>query len=61
MWIIDPPSGWKYGFPKECPDLISEGFDLKEWLTQQGYPESDVDYASQHYRYWKWSLTDQCT
>jgi hypothetical protein len=27
--IIDPPSGWKYGFPKPIPDDIKEGLVLR--------------------------------
>ena len=39
---IDPPSGWKYGFPKELPEGIE---DLRAWLIENGYPEKDVELA----------------
>lgn len=36
IWV-DPPGGWRYGFPK----LYDEAVDgaLPEWLKAQGYPE----------------------
>jgi hypothetical protein len=48
--MIDPPSGWKYGFPKELPDDIK---DFKQWLIDNGYPESEVDFAMKHCRMWE--------
>ena len=38
---IDPPSGWKFGFPKlydrdKYPDVNS-------WLVDNGYPQSMID------------------
>lgn len=36
---VDPPSGWKYGFPK-----IWDGQgNLKEWLISEGYPQREID------------------
>ena len=37
---IDPPSGWKYGFPKRT-DKPPE--DTNKWLVDNGYPQSEVD------------------
>jgi len=34
--MIDPPSGWLYGFPKEIPEDID---NTTEWLIDNGYPE----------------------
>lgn len=39
--LIDPPSGWKYGFPKELPDPPPE--NIREWLVEQGYPQQEID------------------
>lgn len=36
IWV-DPPSGWRYGFPK-IYDPDKDG-DMTEWLAAQGYPE----------------------
>ena len=44
--LIDPPEGWRYGFPKPVPD----GADRKEflagladWLVQNGYPQEMIE------------------
>jgi hypothetical protein len=34
--MIDPPSGWMYGFPKEIPEDVD---NTTEWLIDNGYPE----------------------
>jgi len=49
--FIDPPSGWKYGFPKEIPpDVVDE----KEWLVEQGYPRELIESYGNYFfcRYW---------
>lgn len=38
--MIDPPDGWRYGFPK--PFTPSPGQSIEEWLIQNGYPEHQV-------------------
>lgn len=35
--LIDPASGWKYGFPKPYTKAPEE--TLKDWLVANGYPE----------------------
>jgi hypothetical protein len=51
IWV-DPPSGWKYGFPKVY-DPASDG-DIMEWIVRCGYPEPLVkDYGDHFYtRQW---------
>ena len=39
--MIDPPSGWLYGFPKEIPD--EKDLDINTWLVANGYPQSEID------------------
>lgn len=39
MRLIDPPEGWRYGFPKRCPDNVE---NINEWLVQNGYPMSKI-------------------
>lgn len=34
--MIDPPSGWMYGFPKEIPEDVD---NTTKWLVDNGYPE----------------------
>jgi hypothetical protein len=52
--FIDPPSGWRYGFPRSVP--VSEHgkseFNLRQWLLDNGYPEADVDFALKYTRFW---------
>ena len=50
--MIDPPSGWKYGFPKVLPKE-AQGRNL-EWLVENGYPQSEIDKMKDHFyvRYW---------
>ena len=38
--MIDPPSGWKYGFPKVLPDDVT---DTLTWLVENGYPQTEID------------------
>lgn len=42
---IDPPSGWKYGFPKQAPAnfMEFEAHDLNNWLIENGYPREEVE------------------
>jgi len=47
MWV-DPPSGWRYGFPK----IWTRQAPIQQWLIDNGYPEQDVEWASQRMRWW---------
>lgn len=49
--FIDPPSGWKYGFPKEVPDDIE---DTNQWLIENGYPKEEIEKLGEYFycRYW---------
>ena len=38
--VIDPPSGWRYGFPIAAPPADA---DLNTWLVAKGYPQFEVD------------------
>lgn len=51
--IIDPPSGWKYGFPKPIPE--DRRYDSLTWLVEQGYPEKLIEELGEHFycRYWE--------
>ena len=52
--MIDPPSGWMYGFTKPVPkQFFSDDFDFGGWLVAQGYPAADVPLAIKHSRYWE--------
>jgi hypothetical protein len=47
MLIYDPPSGWKYGFPK--PYLPQEGESLEQTLLRDGYPQREIDNGGAKY------------
>jgi len=50
--MIDPPSGWKYGFPRPFDIKIDQ--TVEEWLVEKGYPQSLVDQGmTRHCRYWE--------
>lgn len=46
--IVDPPSGWKYGFPCE----LKPGEDYATLLRNKGYPEKDIEFAIECSRSW---------
>jgi hypothetical protein len=52
---IDPPGGWKYGFPK----VLEEGKSYKELLIESGYPEEDMELALKYSRQWIDDLDDE--
>ena len=55
LWI-DPPSGWKYGFPKVWDKELHPDFNA--WIIAEGYPLQDLrKYFGKHFyvRQWKFS------
>lgn len=55
--MIDPPYGWKYGFPKPLTLRYPEQ-SHKEWLVEQGYPQKEIDSFKDYFpcRYWEEQL-----
>jgi hypothetical protein len=49
--IYDPPSGWKFGFPKIYKPTPGE--TLEDTLIRDGYPEKDVAVGAKHCRFWE--------
>lgn len=51
--MVDPPSGWKYGFPKILPES-AKGESYFTWLISEGYPQAEIDNMGDHFysRYW---------
>ena len=47
MKMIDPPSGWKYGFPKPIPDDRIN--DQLVWLVEEGYPQKEIDNLGEYF------------
>ena len=48
---IDPPSGWKYGFPKILPEGV---VDTMQWLVDNGYPQHEIDAMGDHFYCGHW-------
>lgn len=46
VWMVDPDSGWLYGFPKPAPKeyILHDDFDFYGWLVSEGYPQKKIDY-----------------
>ena len=55
--MIDPPSGWRYGFPKAF-DRVTDGDDLRAWLVQEGYPQAEIDRMGDHFYVRQWEESD---
>jgi hypothetical protein len=59
--MIDPPSGWKWGFPKPVPSTLDPFLrdtpptddEFREWFRSEGVPESDIEFATKHSRMWQ--------
>ena len=56
MIMIDPPSGWKYGFPKPIPEERKK--DSLVWLVEQGYPQKLIDELRDCFYCKYWELPD---
>ena len=48
---VDPPEGWKYGFPKTF-DWNEKYETMSNWFIRNGYPEKHVTLALMYSRYW---------
>jgi hypothetical protein len=64
-YMVDPPSGWKYGFPKALPEeaimgyggndyRVKDTFNINEWLVQEGYSKEEIEKCGEQFwcRYW---------
>ena len=47
--LYDPPSGWRYGFPKSYNPV--EGDTLDQTLVRDGYPEKEAEFGAKHCRF----------
>lgn len=50
--IVDPPEGWRYGFPAPALD------NYEQQLRDHKYPEKDIEFAMKHSRYWEQEVED---
>lgn len=53
---IDPPSGWKYGFPKRMPEGVK---DVHTWLIDNGYPKDIIDQLGDSFYFRMWREEDE--
>lgn len=44
---IDPPSGWRYGFPRVIPEDRRD--EIEKWLVENGYPQSEIDSLGKYF------------
>lgn len=52
--IVDPPSGWMYGFPKPIPRSFESDDAEETWFCENGYPISLIHQGMlKHCRYWE--------
>lgn len=68
MLIVDPPSGWKHGFPKPFTFQPSQAareddtiykIELENWFIKEGYPRSFIDSGLLKWcRYWSQEKED---
>jgi hypothetical protein len=58
--MIDPPSGWKYGFPKVLPQRFDTWEEQRAWLVSEGYPQKEIDACGDHFysRYWEQEIDE---
>lgn len=50
--VIDPPTGWAYGFPKAFTLQEIEEKGLLGILQDAKYPPQDIELALRHMRMW---------
>lgn len=55
VWV-DPPSGWKYGFPKVWDKVLHPDFNA--WIISEGYPQSLKDYLGKHFYVRQWQVEE---
>ena len=51
MRYIDPPEGWKYGFPKVLPEEIQTE-EIPDWMVSEGYPIQLIEEFGESF-YWR--------
>ena len=49
--MIDPASGWRYGFPKPISEDVKDE-DIREWLLKNGYPRREMESMGKAF-YWR--------
>jgi hypothetical protein len=55
LWV-DPPEGWRYGFPKIWDG--SKDPDVDTWMRQAGYPDEVRESYGKHFYMRMWEAVD---
>ncbi len=55
--FIDPPQGWKFGFPRP----LVKNVKVKKWLIESGYPEELIKEFGDHFycRYYILEISEE--
>jgi len=56
LWV-DPPSGWRYGFPKVWDG--SKDPDVDNWMRQAGYPDEVRESYGKHFYMRMWEAVEE--
>ena len=59
--MIDPPSGWRYGFPKPAHEeyhTLGDDFNLLSWLVDEGYPQAEIDACGEQFHVRTWEIDE---
>lgn len=53
-YFIDPPSGWRHGFPAAVSEEVYNNKEkLAEFILSKGYPKKDLEFALSYLRVWQ--------
>lgn len=55
LWV-DPPSGWRYGFPKVWDGTKDP--DVDNWMRQVGYPDEVRESYGKHFYMRMWEAVE---
>ena len=55
LWV-DPPGGWRYGFPQIWDG--SKDPDVDTWMRQAGYPDEVRETYGKHFYMRMWEAVD---
>ena len=57
--MVDPPSGWMYGFPKAVTNPEVYKADPIKWFVNNGYPQRLINEGMLKWvRYWEAEIED---
>jgi len=62
--MIDPPMGWKFGFPRTVPKRLETANmdELSTWLVEEGYPQEVIEGHGKYFyvRFWEKEVEKVC-